>query len=106
MVKYSGDDIDPSVGRVEYVADNAEVSQSVVNSFIKNLPKYQGRDVKEGLAAGIDTALQKIASLIGGAGRAVLNTANTIPIVLGILAIGIAAYLIFAGRKGTKLTPF
>jgi len=40
-----------------------------------------------------------------GAGEGVEKTTKTIPVVLFVLAAGVAGYLIFAGRKGTKLIP-
>jgi hypothetical protein len=37
--------------------------------------------------------------------KAIPKAVNTVPLVLLILAGGIAAYLVFAGKAGTKLTP-
>jgi len=65
----------------------------------------------------IVTAPVRIAESVIGAGEKAVTGAGeavgaapgiikALPVILIILAGGVAAYLLFAGRKGTKLTPF
>lgn len=50
--------------------------------------------------------VEKTIGAVGTAVTGVAETAKALPIVLVILGLGVGGYLIFAGRKGTKLTPF
>ena len=47
----------------------------------------------------------KVVTATGKTIDVIPKAANTVPLVLMILAGGIAAYLVFAGKSGTKLTP-
>jgi hypothetical protein len=52
------------------------------------------------------TSIPGVIADVGRAGAgAAKKTGAAIPIVLGILAIGVAGYLIFMGKKGTRLAP-
>ena len=43
---------------------------------------------------------------LGDVAKGAAKTAGAIPTILIVLAVGIAGYLIFAGKKGTDLTKF
>jgi hypothetical protein len=81
------------------IAKEAGVSNAVAEAFIQKLPDYQGIDVPEGPADMTADAIRRF-----------LNSANAtteaVPVVLVVLAVGVAAYLLYAGKAGTKLTPF
>lgn len=85
-----------------YMRANAGVSDAVVDSFLAHISEYEGRDVDEGPFAALDRLLESITKGSEGIG----GTAKAFPVVLLILAAGTAGYLILAGKKGTKLTPF
>jgi hypothetical protein len=55
------------------------------------------------IPAAVVEAARKILEATGKTAETLPGTAKTIPIILIILAGGVAAYLVFAGKKGTKL---
>jgi len=81
-----------------YIVSKTKVSQKIANSFVKNLPVYQGMDIREGLVSATVDALT-------GAAHGLEKAGEGLPFIFGILAVGIAGYLIFAGRKGVNLIP-
>jgi hypothetical protein len=59
--------------------------------------------------SGVKTVLGTTKKVLDAAGDTALGAAKTVktlPLILGILAVGIAGYLIFSGKKGTDLTKF
>jgi hypothetical protein len=56
--------------------------------------------------AAVVTTARKALEATGKTVETVPGAAKTLPVVFIILAGGVAAYLVFAGKKGTKLTPF
>jgi len=72
-------------------------------------------DVKDGFAAARHTIVQlvrapgtileAVADTAKGVGKGAEKTAKALPWVLIILAAGVGAYLLYAGKKGTKLIP-
>ena len=92
-----------------YIKGNANVELPTAQSFMKHLSEFLGKDVKEGIAADLDTLLSKAVKATGnvleGAGDTAKTASYTVPLVLLVLAGGVAGYLIFAGKKGVKLTP-
>jgi len=72
-------------------------------------------DVKDGFAAARHTVIQlvrapgtileAVANTAKGAGEGIQKTTKALPLVLIILAAGVGAYLLYAGKKGTKLIP-
>jgi hypothetical protein len=106
----------PGGNPVVYLSANAKVSSTIAETFLDLVESYRGRDVKEGglamaeeLAVGaaktardVAKGLAKgVAETAGGLGK----TSKALPWVLGILAVGVAGYLIFAGRKGVNVIP-
>jgi hypothetical protein len=84
---------------VDNIVNKTKVSPAIAQAFIEYYPSYAGSDVREGIvAAGIDA--------VTGGFKAAPKLANSLPLIVGILAVGIAGYFIFAGKAGTKLTPF
>lgn len=61
--------------------------------------------VKSGVKTVLDTT-KKVLDATGDAAGGAASTVKALPLILGILAVGISGYLIFAGRKGTDLTKF
>jgi len=51
------------------------------------------------------TILEAVANTAKGAGEGIQKTTKALPWVLIILAAGVGAYLLYAGKKGTKLIP-
>jgi hypothetical protein len=100
--KFSKADLLPGADRVTYMKANVNVSEEVVNSFLNHIAEYEGSNVKE----GIGNFVNNILNAAENAGKGIGDTAKSLPVIVGILAIGVAGYLIFAGKKGTKLTPF
>jgi hypothetical protein len=49
---------------------------------------------------------KKVFDAIGDTAGGAASTVKSLPLILGILAVGVAGYLIFAGKKGTDLTQF
>jgi len=82
------------------------VSEPVANSFYKNIAEFAGKDPTASLFTTTGELLKKLASGVGDLGEGAGKTALTLPLVLVILAAGVSGYLVFAGKKGTKLTPF
>lgn len=70
----------------------------------------QGISTATGVAkSGVKTVLsttKKILEGLGSAAEGAGSTVKALPLILGILAVGVAGYLIFAGRKGTDLAGF
>jgi hypothetical protein len=89
----------PGANRALAIAKTFDVSESTAESFIENLGEYVGKDLRGGPVAGLLDLIHKV---IKGAGE----TAEKLPWIMIILATGVMGYLIFAGRKGVKLTPF
>lgn len=61
------------------------------------------------IKTGVKTVLGTTKKILEGAGDTALGAGKTVkslPLILGILAVGVAGYLIFAGKKGTDLTQF
>lgn len=48
---------------------------------------------------------EAFATTAKGVGKGVASTANTLPIILTVAAVGVAGYLIFMGKAGKKVTP-
>lgn len=103
MVKHSKASLLSGAKMDIYLKANAGVSLEAAQSFIRNLSAFVGKDVREGIGAAVATALEKT---IQGAGETAEAVPKVVPLVLVVLAGGIAAYLTFAGKKGTKLTPW
>jgi len=79
-------------------------AQDVPKATVETIQKT-GAAVK----SGVKTVASTTKKILEGAGEAALGvgkTAKSLPLILGILAVGIAGYLIFAGKKGTDLTKF
>ena len=100
--KFSKAELLPGADRITYMKANAKVSEEVVRSFLDNISDYAGKDVKE----GIGNFLNNLLNAAENAGNGIGDSAKILPVILGILAVGVAGYLIYAGKKGTKLTPF
>lgn len=47
----------------------------------------------------------QIAQGVGAVAKGAGSTAKTVPIILGVLAVGIAGYAIYMGKAGKKITP-
>jgi hypothetical protein len=59
--------------------------------------------------SGVKTVLGTTKKILEGVGETAAGAGKTVkslPLILGILAVGVAGYLIFAGKKGTDLTQF
>lgn len=52
-----------------------------------------------------EQGVRGVTSLPGQVSTTIGKTGSAIPIVLGVLAVGVAGYFLLAGKKGTKLTP-
>lgn len=74
-----------------------------------NVPSGIKTKVSAAAYAAKETAV-KVGKKIGESGEAALeflpDTLKMLPVILGVLALGVAGYFIFAGRKGVKLMPF
>lgn len=99
--KLSKDTLLPGADLVTYMTANSNVSSSIVNSFLSNIATYEGQDVKEGPGEAVEKVLEAGESAASGIGE----TAKFLPVIIGLLAVGVTGYLIYAGRKGVKLTP-
>jgi hypothetical protein len=75
------------------------LNKKTADSFIKNLPLLEGKDLREGIVSKIIDSTGKVIDTVPDA-------FNVVPLVIGILAVGVAGYLIYSGKSGTKLTPF
>jgi len=96
----------PGADRALGISANAQVSVETASSFINNLSEYVGHDIKDGSIAGIEKLIEQAAAASGDAFKGAGEAAKSLPTILLILSGGVVAYLIFAGRKGVKLTPF
>lgn len=96
----------PGADKITAMSANTGVSGAVASSFYKNIDYYAGKDPTASLYSTTGELLQKIAQGMGDLGAGVGKTAISLPTALTILAIGVGGYLIFAGKKGVKLTPF
>jgi hypothetical protein len=96
----------PGADRALAISANCGVSVETAASFLNNLSEYVGKDVKAGPVAGLETLVAQAAEAVGDLFKGTGSTTRTLPIIVLILAGGVAAYLAFAGRKGVKLTPF
>jgi hypothetical protein len=61
--------------------------------------------VKSGVKTVASTT-RKVLNAIGGTAEGAASVVKSLPLVLGILAVGVAGYLIFSGKKGTDFTQF
>jgi hypothetical protein len=102
--KLSTDSLLPGADQALYLSANGGVSLAVAQSFLKNVDMFRGT-MTPGAISVAKTLVSKFSqgagNIVGGAG----DTAKSLPIVLIVLAAGVAGYLIFAGKKGVKLTP-
>jgi hypothetical protein len=104
--KFAAQELAPGSDKVLALSAKSKVSKPIAQSFLKNISAYQGK-AKTGSAIQVAQDLAtKITEALGNVAKGAGDTANTLPVVIGILAVGVAGYLIFAGKKGTKLTPF
>jgi hypothetical protein len=79
-------------------------AQDVPKATVETIQKA-GAVVK----AGVKTVTKTTQAILDAAGETAKGAASTVkalPLILGILAVGITGYLIFAGKKGTDLTKF
>jgi len=95
----------PGADKIVAMSANVGVSLPVAQSFYKNIDFYAGKDPTASLFSTTGELLQKLAQGAGDLGAGVGKTAISLPTALTILAIGVGGYLIFAGKKGVKLTP-
>jgi hypothetical protein len=106
--KLSTAELLPGADLVTYMAANAGVSNAVAYSFQKNIAEYRGTE-EPGAIETATTIVRDVAVAVGktakGLGEGIEGTAKTLPVVLGLLAVGVAGYLIYSGKKGVKLTP-
>lgn len=58
------------------------------------------------LVDSVATALPEIVTAAGDTAKEAPSIAKKLPMVVIILAVGVGAYLLYAGKAGTKLTPF
>jgi hypothetical protein len=58
------------------------------------------------LVDSVTTALPKVVTAAGDTAKEAPSIAKKLPMVVIILAVGVGAYLLYAGKAGTKLTPF
>jgi len=96
----------PGADRVLAIAASCNISKETAASFLDNLSEYVGRDVKSGPVYELEKILKAAADATGDLFEGAGATAKNLPLIVTILAAGVAAYLIFAGKKGVKLTPF
>jgi hypothetical protein len=96
----------PGADKVLSMSASASVSKEIVQAFIKNIEQFRGIEKTPSLIKTVGDVTQKIAEGIGNTAEGAGEGAKKIPTVLIILSLGIAGYLIYAGKKGTKLTPF
>jgi len=101
MYKLSKDDLLPGADPVLYISTNAGVTLRVAKSFLNNLPEYEGKSVKEGAGAMVEKIVTAVEKTVEGVG----SSASALPVILLILAAGVAGYLVLAGKHGVKLTP-
>lgn len=95
----------PGADRALAISANCGVSKETADSFLGNLSEYVGKDVKDGPVAGLEVLVKQTADAVGDLFKGAGESAKSLPLILIILAGGVAAYLVFAGRKGVKLTP-
>jgi len=106
MTKLSHDDPNMSMEETaQYIAANAGVSQQTAMVFLQKVSSYVGHDIKP-LISTVADSVKEVIDAIGKTAEGAPKLANSLPVVLIILAVGVGGYLVFAGRKGTKLTPF
>jgi len=96
----------PGADRALAISANCGVSAETAASFLNNLSEYVGKDVKDGAIAGIEKLVEQAAVAAGDLFKGAGATARNLPVIAIILSAGVAAYFVFAGRKGVKLTPF
>ena len=96
----------PGADRALAISANCGVSVETATSFLDNLSEYVGKDVKSGPVYELEKLLKAAADAAGDLFKGAGGTAKAAPTILIILALGVGAYLVFAGRKGVKLTPF
>lgn len=96
----------PGADRALAISANCGVSVETAESFLDNLSEYVGKDIKSGPVYELEKILKAAAEAVGDLFKGAGSTAKAAPTILMILALGVGAYLIFAGRKGVKLTPF
>jgi len=53
----------------------------------------------------LENVASSVQSVAKAPGAIVSDLTKYLPWIVGILAVGVGGYLIFAGRKGVKLTP-
>lgn len=63
-------------------------------------------DIVKSATGATKKAVDAAGNIIEDAPGTVKGIGGVLPVVLIVLAGGVAAYLVFAGKKGTKLTPF
>jgi hypothetical protein len=95
----------PGADRALAISASCNVSAETATSFLNNLSEYVGKDVKAGPIYELEKLLKAAAEAVGDIFHGAGDTAKATPTILIILALGVGAYLVFAGRKGVKLTP-
>lgn len=96
----------PGADRVLSMTSSSGVNKEVVISFVKNIEDFRSKESTPSLLSLTGKLAENVTTGIGDIAAGAGGTAKKFPSVLVILSLGVAGYLIFAGRKGTKLTPF
>lgn len=96
----------PGADRALMMATNANVKKEVAQSFIRNIDKYRSVERTPSIISVISDVATQAAKAVGNVTEGVGKGATAVPTVLLIIAAGVGGYLLLAGKKGTKLTPF
>ena len=79
-------------------------AQEVPGAAVSTIQKA-GTAAKSGVKTVASTT-RKVFEAIGDTAGGAASAVKSLPLILGILAVGVAGYLIFSGKKGTDLTQF
>jgi len=81
------------------------VTIASAQSFLKHINAYRNKEATPSVAKNAGELAAKLAESAGNVAEGLGEGAKAAPTVLLILAAGIGAYLMFAGKRGVNLIP-
>jgi hypothetical protein len=105
LVSLSVKELLPGANKVTAMTANSKASKATVESFLKNVDTYRNVKTTPSILSTGGELLSQIAKGAGNLAKGAGDTGIALPWILGVLAVGVGGYLIFAGRKGVNLTP-